>query len=120
MKVGDYTVPLWLLKLGALINLYFIVTTPSPFAANADVLLVGSAQFVFWASAYRCLFPVHYEHDVVFHDSVFSSIFVTRFLATIKEIAFIYLMSVVLRALNTDHIAWIDALSWLMSASRYV
>jgi hypothetical protein len=51
---------------------------------------------------------------VVFHDSVFSSIFVTRFAATIKEIAFIYLMSVVLRVLNTDHVPWIDTLSWLM------
>ncbi|HVT33972.1 MAG TPA: hypothetical protein VHE37_00200 [Nevskiaceae bacterium] len=112
--IRDYTVPLWLMKLGALLNFYFMLTTPSIFLAGVDPWLVGSAQFVFAASAYRCLFPVHYEHDVVFHDSAFSSIFVTRTLATIKEIAFIYLMSLVLRELNTAHIAWIDALSWLM------
>ena len=110
----DYTPWLWLLKLGALLNLWFILNTPSPFAQGVDFWVIASAQFVFWASAYRCLFPVHYEHDVVFHDSWFSSIFVTRTLATIKEIAFIYLMSEVLRALNTTHVAWIDALSWLM------
>lgn len=110
----DYTVPLWLLKLGALLNLGFILAAPSLFAPGADFWLIASAQLIFVASAYRCLFPVHYEHDVVFHDSVFSSIFVTRFLATIKEIAFIYLMSRVLRELNTGHIVWIDALSWLM------
>jgi len=112
----DYTVPLWLIKLGALLNLGFMLTTPFPFAAGVDPWLAGSAQFIFAASAYRCLFPVHYEHDVVFHDSVFSSIFLTRTLATIKEVAFIYLMSRVLRELNTENLAWIDTLSWLMMA----
>lgn len=112
--IRDYTVPLWMIKLGALLNLGFILTTPYPFAAGVDPWLVGSAQFIFAASAYRCLFPVHYEHDVVFHDSVLSSIFLTRTLATIKELAFVYLMSRVLRELNSSHIAWIDMLSWLM------
>jgi hypothetical protein len=95
------------LKLGGLINLYFLVNTR---------LLSGvlPAQILFAVSAYRCLFPVRYEHNVVFHDSVFSSIFVTRLFATFSEIACIFLFSYVLRLLNIDHVEWMIALSWLM------
>jgi hypothetical protein len=67
-------------------------------------------------SAYRCLFPVRYEHNVVFHNSIFSSIFVTRLFATFSEIAYIFLASHVLRLLNIDHVEWVIALSWLMVA----
>src|SRR5216683_7970406 len=49
-------------------------------------------------------FPVRYEHNVVFHDSIFSSIFVTRLFATFSEIAYIFLFSHVLRLLNIDHV----------------
>ncbi len=95
------------MKLGGLINLYFLVNTR---------LLSGvlPAQILFAVSAYRCLFPVRYEHNVVFHDSIFSSIFVTRLFATFSEIACIFLFSYVLRLLNIDHVEWVIALSWLM------
>ena len=73
-------------------------------------------QILFAVSAYRCLFPVRFEHNVVFHDSIFSSIFVTRLLATFSEIALIFLFSHVLRLLNIDKVEWVSALSWLMVA----
>ncbi len=88
------------MKLGGLINLYFLANT-RPLSG------VLPAQILFAVSAYRCLFPVRYEHNVVFHDSVFSSIFVTRLFATFSEIAYIFLFSYVLRLLNIDHVEWV-------------
>ena len=116
----DYTVSLWLLKLGALVNLYLLAHTPAPFAAGVDPSLVLPAQIFFVVSLYRCLFPVRYEHNVVFHDSVFSSIFATRLFATIAEIAYIYQFSRVLRLLNVEHVGWLDGVSWLMVAAATI
>jgi hypothetical protein len=113
----DYTVFLWLLKLGALVNLYLLAYTPAPFAVGVDPYLVLPAQIFFVVSFYRCLFPVRYEHNVVFHDSVFSSIFATRLVATIAEVAYIYQFSRVLRRLNVEQVGWVDGLSWLMVAT---
>ena len=113
----DYTVFLWLLKLGALVNLYLFAHTPAPFATGVDPSLVLPAQIFFVVSLYRCLFPVRYEHNVVFHDSIFSSIFATRLFATIAEIAYIYQFSHVLRLLNVEQASWVDGLSWLMVAT---
>jgi hypothetical protein len=110
----DYTVALWLLKLGSLLDLYFLVNTRSLAAGDANLYIVLSAQIVFAVSAYRCLFPVRYEHNVVFHDSIFSSVFLTRLLATFSEIAFVFLLSEVLRLLDIDHVRWAIVLSWLM------
>ncbi len=112
----DYTIVLWLLKLGSLINLYFLVKTRLLASGDADAYIVVPAQILFAVSAYRCLFPVRYEHNVVFHDSIFSSIFVTRLLATFSEIAYIFLFSHVLRLLNINQVQWVIALSWLMVA----
>lgn len=110
----DYTVFLSLLKLGAFLNLYFLVNTYLIAPGKADTSIIVPAQIFFAVSAYRCLFPVRYEHNVVFHDSVLSSIFVTRLAATFSEIAFIFLFSHVLRLLNAHHVGWVDFLSWLM------
>ena len=112
----DYTIVLWLLKLGSLINLYFLVNTRPLASGGADAYIVLPAQILFAVSAYRCLFPVRYEHNVVFHDSIFSSIFVTRLFATFSEIAYIFLFSHVLRLLNVDRVEWVIAVSWLMVA----
>jgi hypothetical protein len=112
----DYTIVLWLLKLGALINLYFLVSTRMLASGDPDGYILLPAQILFAVSAYRCLFPVRYEHNVVFHDSIFSSIFVTRLLATFSEIAYIFLFSHVLRLLNAGQVEWVNALSWLMVA----
>ena len=108
----DYTVPLWLLKLGAPLNVYFLLNTPD----TGDPLIVAPARILFAVSAFRCLFPVRYEHNVVFHDSIFSSIFLTRLLATFAEIAYVFMFSHVLRVLGTKHVPLVTALSWLMVA----
>jgi hypothetical protein len=112
----DYTVPLWLLKLGGLLNLYFLVSSRLLGSGVEDVSVVLPAQILFAVSAYRCFFPVRYEHNVVFHDSIFSSIFVTRLLATLSEVAYIFLFSHVLRMLNVNAVEWVTVISWLMVA----
>jgi hypothetical protein len=110
---SDYTTPLWLLKFGTLLNLYFLIKTHQ-LAARADPYIVLPAEILFAVSAYRCLFPTRYEHDVVLHDSILTSIFATRLFATFAEIGLIFLFSYVLRMLNVDHVGWIIVLSWLM------
>ena len=112
--IQDFTVFLWLLKLGALVNLYFLAKTLVPPASTTDPHLLVPAQILFAVSGFRCLFPNQYKGNVVFHDTLLSSIFLTRLLATLAEIGFIYLLSCVLRRLNVDRLGWVDALSWLM------
>ena len=110
----DFTIFLWLLKLGAVANLCFLANTLVPPGNTADPHLVIPAQILFAVSAFRCLFPNQYKANVVFHDTPFSSIFLTRLLATFAEVAFIYQLSYVLRLLNVDRLGWVDALAWLM------
>lgn len=111
---GDYSLALWLLKLGSLANLYFIVNLLSPAAGETDAWISVPALILFVVSAYRCLFPVRYEGNIVFHDSPLSSIFATRLLATFSEVAYIFLFSSVLRGINQDQLAWVTVLSWAM------
>lgn len=108
---GDYTIFLWLLKLGALPNLYFLAATA---ALDADPCSAVAAQVFFAVCAYRCLFPVHYEHCIVFHDSVLSSVFATRLLATFAEVAFIFLLAHVLERLNVGDVAWVNGVARYM------
>jgi len=110
----DYTVFLWLLKLGAFFNLYFLSNTYLIASGKADTWIIVPARIFFAVSTYRCLFPVRYENNVVFHDSFLSSIFLTRLAVTFSEIAYIFLLSVVLRLSNVHHVGWMDVLSWLM------
>lgn len=90
---GDYTVFLWLLKLGALVDLYLLLRTA---AIGPDPFLAIPALIFLAVCAYRCLFPVRYEHYIVFHDSVWSSVFATGLLATFAEVAFTFLQACVL------------------------
>jgi hypothetical protein len=110
----DLTIFLWLLKLGALVNLYLLANSFVAPANAADLHVLVPARILFAVSAFRCLFPNQYKGNVVFHDTPLSSIFLTRLLATFAEVGFIYLLSHVLRRLNVDRVAWVDALSWLM------
>jgi hypothetical protein len=110
----DLTLFLWLLKLGALVNLYFLANT---FTLPVDVnhaQIVIPAQILFAVSAYRCLFPNRYKDNVVLHDTLLSSTLITRLLATFVEVAWIYQFSYVIRLLNVGGVGWVDALSWLM------
>jgi hypothetical protein len=111
---GDLTIFLWLLKLGAFVNLYFLANTLVSPGNAADPHLLVPAQILFGVSAFRCLLPNQYKGNVVFHDTPLSSIFLTRLLATFAEVGFIYQLSYVLRLLNLERLAWVDALSWLM------
>ena len=112
--LNDFTIFLWLLKLGTLVNLYFLVNTFALPATLVDANIIMPARLLFAVSAYRCLFPVQYKNQIVFHNVPFSSIFLTRLLATCSEVAYIYLLAYVLRLLNTDSAVWINALTWLM------
>ncbi len=113
---ADYTIELWLLKLGGVLNLYFLVDSRLLASRVEDAYLVLPAQILFAVSAYRCFFPVRYEHNVVLHDSILSSIFVTRLFATFSEIACVFMFSHVLRVLNVEHVEWVTVVSWLMVA----
>ena len=108
---NDFTTFLWLLKLGALVNLYFLAKTVG---LDGNPHIIIPAQIFFIVSIYRCLFPVHYKDNTVFHQSFFSSIFFTRLLATFSEVAYIYQFSHVIRLLNVDQVGWVNALSWIM------
>jgi hypothetical protein len=109
--LADYAVPLWLLKLGALPNLYFLARTMT---VDAAAYVVVPAQIFFAVAAYRCLFPVRYEHYVVLHDSVFSSVFATRTLATFSEVAYIFLLACVLQRFNVENVGWVNIVAGLM------
>src|SRR5262245_50147338 len=113
---GDYTIFLWLLKLGALPNLYFLANTVAiaTVLPGADARVIIAALIFFSVSIYRCLSPVHYEHYVVFHDSAVSSVFITRLLATFSEVAYIFLLAQVLQKANVDNVGWVNAVARLM------
>jgi hypothetical protein len=110
----DFSAFLWALKLGAVINLYLLASTFAPPLSAAAPGLLIPARILLVVSAFRCVFPVQYKGNIVFHDTLLSSIFLTRFLATFSEIAYIFQLAYVLRLLNVEHVGWIDVLSWLM------
>ena len=105
---------IWLLKLGSFINFYFLVQTVKSPLQFIDPHLLIPAQILFIVSAYRCFFPVSYVTNAVLHKSFFSSVFLTRFLATFVEVAYIYQFSYLIRLINSDQIPLVDVLSWLM------
>ena len=109
-----YNYFLWLLKLGALFNLYFLwQSLISPFVI-VDAHLVIPAQIFFVVSIYRCLLPVNYTTNAVLHDFFMSSIFLTRFFATICEVVYIYQFSYLLKIVNDHQIPLVDIFSCLM------
>jgi len=105
---------LYLLKLGTLLNLYFFYKTLTPPLLFVDICIRIPAQILFIVSAFRCFFPVSYVTGAVLHNSLLSSIFLTRLFATFSEVAYIYLFSYLIRLFNGPQIPLIDILSWLM------
>ena len=105
----DFSTFLWLLKVGALPNLYFLGELVRGPLCAVDPQLLVPARILWAVSAFRCLFPNQYKDNVVFHDTPLSSIFLTRLLATFAEIGFIYLLARVLRLLNVERVGWVDA-----------
>src|SRR5262249_25658906 len=102
----DFTIFLWLLKLGALVNLSFLAKTLVPPTGPTAPPLLAPPPILSGVSGFRCLFPTQYKATVVFHDTPLSSIFLTRLLATFAEIGFVYLLSCVLRRFNVDRLGW--------------
>ena len=111
---STYKYCLWGIKLGAILNIYFLLKTYETQIADVDPYLLIPAQILFVVSAYRCLFPNNYSKNIVLHDTILSSIFFTRLLATFVEILYIYMFSYVLRLINADQYPVLDLLSWLM------
>ena len=105
---------LYLLKLGTLLNLYFLFKTLNPPLLFVDIHIRIPAQIFFIVSAFRCFFPVSYVTGAVLHNSLLSSIFLTRLFATFSEVAYIYLFSYLIRLFNGGQIPLIYVLSWLM------
>ena len=99
---------------GITTNVFFLWNTFIMPLKSIDIHLLLPAQILFLVSGYRCLFPVNYTTSAVLHDSFFSSIFFTRFLATFAEVGYIYLFSHLIRLLNAEQIQMIDFISWLM------
>src|SRR5262249_5254338 len=112
----DFTVFLWLLKLGALVNLAFLGRSLVPPRSTADPPVLAPAVLSSAVSASRGVSHNQHKATVVSHTPPLSSIFLPRLLATIAEVAFVYQLSLVLRRLNVDRLGWVDALSWLMVA----
>ena len=105
---------LWSLKIGAILNIYFLYQTfTNPLICNNYNLLIPSRIF-FLVSIYRCLFPVNYVGSFVFHKSIFSSVFITRLFATFSEVAMIYQISFLLYLLNINNIYFINLISVFM------
>ena len=109
-----YRYLLYLLKLGTILNLYFLFKTLTPPLLFVDLHIRIPAQVFFTVSAFRCFFPVNYVTSTVLHNSFLSSIFLTRLFATFSEVAYIYLFSYLIRLFNAGQIPLIDVLSWLM------
>ena len=105
---------LWSLKFGALVNLYFLGRTFSYPLVSTNPQILIPARIIFVVSAFRCLFPVRYKNNIVFHKSPLSSVFLTRVLATFSEVALIYQLAWVIRALNIPQVSWVNVFSWVM------
>ena len=109
MHDRDLTGLLWLMKLGAPLNAGFLWATFEPGAGGGDPLILWPARIFFAVSAWRCLFPNRYEGNVVLHDTFASTALWTRILATASEVAYIAQFAHVLRLLNANGAALVDA-----------
>jgi len=109
----DFSKFLWFLKLGAILNIYFIIKTFQNYEKLGREVFIPSI-ILFGVSAYRCIFPNKYEYNIVFHKTIFSSIFITRLLATFSEVLYIFLFSHVIRILNSNKLLWVNLLSSIM------
>lgn len=117
---GDLAPFLHALKLGVITNLGFAVHALGLPAQGRDATLVFPAVILFVVSAWRCAFPNRYEDNVVLHDSVLSSAFVTRVLATFSEIAYVTFFALALTRLDAEGRAGIQAIAAVMLVAATV
>ena len=112
--IKDIKLFLWVLKLGSIVNIYFFINTLTHPLNTIDLNLLIPAKIMFLVSMFRCLFPVRYPQNIVFHDIVFSSIFLTRLFATFSEIGMIYLFAYIIQLLNVNKVLWINIASFFI------
>lgn len=103
------------LKAGGVLNLVLLWNSlTSEVVSNIRV----PAQIFFCVSAYRCVFPNRYKNGAVLHDTILSSSLITRLIATVTEISWIYQLSYIARDLEVPAGVQPMAklLGWLMLA----
>ena len=85
------------LALGALLNLWLLHQSAG---SEAPLPALLPARIFFTVSAFRCTFPCRYKGNVVLRDTWLSSILLTRTLATVAEVSWIYQLAWLGFALN--------------------
>ena len=108
------------LRVGVFSNLILFFLTLNYVNNDVDPFIMIPTQILLVVSAYRCLFPVNYASKAVILDSIFSSVFITRFVVTVVEIVYIYAFSQVIRIINADQFLIVDIFSWIMVAQVIV
>ena len=117
---ADLTPFLHALKLGSITNVAFLIHALSIPVERRDPLLVIPGAILFAVSAWRCCFPNRYEGNVVLHDTVLSSAFVTRVLATFSEVAYVSFFAVALTRLDPAGRPGLQAIAIFMVAAATI
>ncbi|MCR9096990.1 MAG: hypothetical protein NXI30_22440 [bacterium] len=117
---ADLTPFLHALKLGTITNVAFLIHALSIPADRRDPLLVIPGAILFAVSAWRCCLPNRYEGNVVLHDTVLSSAFVTRVLATFSEVAYVSFFAVALMRLDPTGRPGVQAIAIFMVAAATI
>lgn len=99
---------------GAFTNAWCLYKTQSLHEDVPNSILIPAQVFIA-VCGYRCIFPNRYNACVVLHDTMFSSIWITRFLATFSETFWLYQLHCLAMDLNAIRpggpLLWIDALA---------
>ena len=87
------------IKIGSISNAMLLYLT---FYLNLDApsYSLTPARIFLFVNMFRCTFPNHFHNKIVLHDTLLSSIWITRFLATFSEVIFMYTLSALARDLN--------------------
>lgn len=111
---GDLTRFLWALKLGAVVNGFYLIDAVQRAREGIDLRYAAPAAIFFLVSGWRCLLPNRYEENVVLHDTVLSSAFLTRVISTASEVAYIFLLAYALVAIDVGGHVLVSALAGFM------
>ena len=116
-KEGSETALPQLLVFGVLTNGWLLYQLSQMHDEVPWQIKVTAVVFVA-VNLFRCIFPNRYNDCVVLHDTIFSSIFITRCLATFSEVFLFLNLSHLACDLNEIQVGgpliWIDACSWSM------
>ncbi|KAL5246948.1 hypothetical protein ACHWQZ_G018974 [Mnemiopsis leidyi] len=85
---------MWLGVIPNIYLLYSLLHLPSNTINTCVRIFIG-------VNTFRCVFPNRYNNNIVLRDTIFSSIFLTRLLATFSEMSWLIILSEVARDLNS-------------------